>query len=122
MDTIGKRLKEIRSYKGFGTHNELANFLDVSTSGIATLERDESQPSFKMITAIRTKMPEINIMWLLYREGDMVGNQINSLQSEKFEKDISEKEYFNFLKDEIKFLRNLVMNNQQNPTSQLTAR
>ncbi len=128
MKTIGERIVEMRNYKNLETHDQLAKFLGVSTSTISTLERNESHPSYKVITAIRAKMPEISLYWLLYGEGEMLekGLPKEIFSTQKPDKELFlENDLIVFLKQQIaekdKVIQHFLGSNPQ-PTSQTLAR
>jgi transcriptional regulator with XRE-family HTH domain len=84
MTTIGQRITALKKYKGMN-QTELANFLGVSPSTISTLERDESQPSYDVTSAVRKRIPEINIYWFLYGEGGMILSNGENVTNEDIE-------------------------------------
>lgn len=51
MHVIGKRLKHVRTYHG-DRQTDLARKLNVSVSTVKSWERDNSSPSYELLTAI----------------------------------------------------------------------
>lgn len=115
MTTIGERFRKMREHKGMDTQSEFATLLGLSTSIISTLERDESQPSYKVLLAIKENMPEINLYWLLYGEGDMLLSEDQKIKVtvKTYKENPDKDELINHLKDEIQFYRTIITKTSQ---------
>ncbi len=53
------------------TQQSFANFIELSTATLSSIFNGRTNPTLKMVEAIRNKVPNININWLLFGEGEM---------------------------------------------------
>ena len=67
---IAERLSEVMKYKGFKI-SSFADFLNVSHSFVSQILSGKRNPGHELIVTIATKLPEINLRWLLTGEGEM---------------------------------------------------
>ncbi len=59
------------------TQQSFANFIELSTASLSSIFNGRTNPTLKMVEAIKNKVPNININWLLFGEGEMYVDQIN---------------------------------------------
>lgn len=67
------------------TQQDFAAALDISPSTLSSIFNDRTQPSLTIVYKIHDRFPAINMMWLLYGQGDMY----NSGDNNKKDTDIS---------------------------------
>ena len=68
---ITKRIKEIINYLGL-SESKFAQEIGVTQSGINSMFRRNTEPSFKILNAIVVKYTFISSEWLLHGEGEML--------------------------------------------------
>lgn len=59
------------------TQQDFAAALDISPSTLSSIFNDRTQPSLTIVYKIHDRFPAINLMWLLYGQGDMYSNSEN---------------------------------------------
>ncbi len=124
---ISEKLKIIMDKLGFTTQQSFADALGISRERVNNYLKKKSLPDTQFYQILKRNYPNIDVDSLIDDNIEYVNfgdGQVNPVSDIKKDtgKNENENDYINYLKDEIKFLRNLVMNNQQNPTSQMTAR
>lgn len=56
------------------TQQEFANFIKISPASLSSVFNGRTRPTLNIIEAIKSKMPDVDINWLLFGEGDMLAN------------------------------------------------
>lgn len=56
------------------TQQEFANFIKISPASLSSVFNGRTRPTLNIIEAIKSKMPDVDINWLLFGEGDMLDN------------------------------------------------
>ncbi len=59
------------------TQQSFANFIELSTASLSSIFNGRTNPTLKMVEAIKNKVPNININWLLFGEGEMYVEEKN---------------------------------------------
>jgi transcriptional regulator with XRE-family HTH domain len=66
---IKDRIKSIMEDQKM-TQQEFAEFLQQSPATLSSIFNGRTQPTLKVVDAIKTSIPDINIEWLLYGQGE----------------------------------------------------
>lgn len=53
------------------TQQDFAAALDISPSTLSSIFNDRTQPSLAIVNKIHDRFPNVNLMWLLYGQGEM---------------------------------------------------
>lgn len=53
------------------TQQEFANFVDISPASLSGIFKDRTRPTLNMVEAIKRKIPNLNIDWLMFGLGKM---------------------------------------------------
>jgi transcriptional regulator with XRE-family HTH domain len=56
------------------TQNVFAQFLDMSPASLSSIFNDRTKPTLNTVEAIKKKIPDINIDWLMFGTGQMFGS------------------------------------------------
>ena len=72
MDTLGKRLKEIRTYKKL-TQLDFGKLLGVTKQAVANVESSHSNPSINFLCKL-IEILDVNVNWLITGNGNMFNN------------------------------------------------
>ena len=64
------RIRQIMESKGM-TQQVFAQFIDQSPSSLSNIFNDRTKPTLNVVEAIKKKIPDINIDWLLFGTGQM---------------------------------------------------
>lgn len=72
---VGARIKEVRLFFGL-SQNEMGRRAGQSRSNISEIENDKVKPSVELIAAISQIHPEINLSYVLFGHGDMLGSDL----------------------------------------------
>lgn len=65
------------------TQQDFAAALDISPSTLSSIFNDRTQPSLTIVYKIHERFPAINMMWLLYGQGDMYNAADGDKQTSK---------------------------------------
>ncbi len=60
------------------TQQTFASFLKLSTASLSSIFNGRTNPTLKMVESIKKSIPNININWLLFGEGEMYENEKNT--------------------------------------------
>ena len=59
------------------TQQTFANFLGMSAASLSSIFNERTKPTLNTVEAIRTKLPSINLEWLMFGKGSMYSDQVN---------------------------------------------
>lgn len=66
------RIRQIMESKHM-TQQVFAQFIDMSPASLSSIFNGRTKPTLNIVEAIKKKIPEINIDWLLFGSGEMYG-------------------------------------------------
>ena len=66
------RIRQIMEAKHM-TQQVFAQFIDMSPASLSSIFNGRTKPTLNIVEAIKKKIPEINIDWLLFGSGEMYG-------------------------------------------------
>ena len=69
MDTLGKRLREIRTHKNL-TQLDFGKLLGVTKQAVANVESSHSNPSIAFLSKL-IEIFDVNVNWLITGKGNM---------------------------------------------------
>jgi len=61
------------------TQQTFANFIEMSPGTLSSIFNGRTQPTLKIVEAIKNKLPSMNLDWLLFGKGTMFDNQSQSI-------------------------------------------
>lgn len=64
------RIRQIMESKHM-TQQDFAAYLGMSAAALSSIYNERTRPTLNIVEAIKRKMPEVNINWLILGEGDM---------------------------------------------------
>ena len=71
------RIRQIMESKHM-TQQVFAQFLDMSPASLSSIFNGRTKPTLNIVEAIKKKLPDINIDWLIFGTGDMYGGGADS--------------------------------------------
>lgn len=70
------RIKQIMESQHM-TQQTFANFIGMSAASLSSIFNERTKPTLKTVEAIQTKLPSINLEWLMFGKGPMYNDQLS---------------------------------------------
>lgn len=107
--SVIERLIEVYKALGFN-RKSFADAVDIGYQTISTMEKRNSDPSFKLLHAVKVNFPNVSLNWIFLGEGEMFISNEPVETPEYMVKQLSSMEEFNkALQENSKLLREKVL-------------
>ena len=89
-NSISKNLIDLREKLGYNK-NQFANFLGIGNSYISKYEKGVSDPGAKFLILLKSKIPKLDLNWLIMGEGSMFISEMTNPQLYKENEKLKDK-------------------------------